>query len=239
MRLVAVRFEDFHNGRKVLKGVTGKVARQLVCLDNTRLYDLLQPNEPYVRRKEDEVSLVDFMFSDVGVTSQVENFQEVTVRDLTEDKSVCGVALDLEKYFERVQELETLQIPIFIYVDCRGIGVDRLVNHILGLRDKVGKEVFLVCDVDLSLMEYKSVEDELDSKEKSTRIRLVGKTIFKLCGVSYGGMFPRWFVKKYKLDFNYAFLHDVTQVAILAEDFDYVDLNQDKVYSYNKIVEKG
>ena len=51
MRIVAVKFEDYRCN-KVIKGVTGKLARQLVCLGGTKLYDLVQPIEPIVKRKE-------------------------------------------------------------------------------------------------------------------------------------------------------------------------------------------
>lgn len=238
MRLVVVNFKDFHKGKRVLKGITGKVARQLVCLDNTKLYDLLQPVEPYVKRKEKEVNLVDFMFGEVEEDLHEVNSQEVTLGDLVGDKSVCGIGVDLDKYLERSTELDALDIPIFVYVDCKSLGVSQLISYIVELKKKITSGVFLVCDVDYSLMDYKQAETEINEKFGETRIRLVGKRILKLGGISCGGMFPSWFAKKYKLDYNYEVLHDITQIALLAEDFDYVDMVQSKVYGYNKIKEK-
>lgn len=239
MRLVAVDFKDFHKGKRVLKGITGKVARQLVCLDNTKLYELLQPVEPYVKRKEKEVNLVDFMFGEVEENLSEKISQEVTLEDLIGDKSVCGIGVDLEKYLERSTELDALDIPIFVYVDCKSLGVSQLISYIVELKKKITSGVFIVCDVDYSLMDYKQAETEINEKFGETRIRLVGKRILKLGGISCGGMFPSWFAKKYKLDFNYEILHDITQIALLAEDFDYVDMVQSKVYGYNKIKEKA
>lgn len=238
MRLVAVNFKDFRKGKLVLKGITGKVARQLVCLDNTKLYDLLQPVEPYVKRKEKEVNLVDFMFGEVEENLNEKISQEVTLEDLVGDKSVCGIGVDLDKYLERSTELDALGIPIFVYVDCKSLGVSQLISYIVELKKKITSGVFIVCDVDYSLMDYKHAETEINEKFGETRIRLVGKRILKLGGISCGGMFPSWFAKKYKLDFNYEILHDITQIALLAEDFDYVDMVQSKVYGYNKIKEK-
>lgn len=238
MRLVVVNFKDFHKGKRVLKGITGKVARQLVCLDNTKLYELLQPVEPYVKRKEKEVNLVDFMFGEVEEEVNDTSSQEVTLGDLVGDKSVCGIGVDLDKYLERSTELDALGIPIFVYVDCKSLGVSQLITYIMELKEQVTSGVFIVCDVDYSLMDYKQAETEINEKFGLTRIRLVGKRILKLGGISCGGMFPSWFAKKYKLDFNYEVLHDITQIAILAEDFDYVDMIQSKVYGYNKIKEK-
>lgn len=238
MRLVAVNFKDFRKGKLVLKGITGKVARQLVCLDNTKLYDLLQPVEPYVKRKEKEVNLVDFMFGEVEENLNEKISQEVTLEDLVGDKSVCGIGVDLDKYLERSTELDALAIPIFVYVDCKSLGVSQLISYLVELKEKVTTGVFIVCDVDYSLMDYKQAETEINEKFGETRIRLVGKRILKLGGISCGGMFPSWFAKKYKLDFNYKILHDITQIALLAEDFDYVDMVQSKVYGYNKIKER-
>lgn len=238
MRLVAVNFKDFRKGKLVLKGITGKVARQLICLDDTKLYDLLQPVEPYVKRKEKEVNLVDFMFGEVEENLNEKISQEVTLEDLVGDKSVCGIGVDLDKYLERSTELDALGIPIFVYVDCKSLGVSQLISYIVELKKKITSGVFIVCDVDYSLMDYKHAETEINEKFGETRIRLVGKRILKLGGISCGGMFPSWFAKKYKLDFNYEILHDITQIALLAEDFDYVDMVQSKVYGYNKIKEK-
>lgn len=238
MRLVAVNFKDFRKGKLVLKGITGKVARQLICLDDTKLYDLLQPVEPYVKRKEKEVNLVDFMFGEVEENLNEKISQEVTLEDLVGDKSVCGIGVDLDKYLERSTELDALGIPIFVYVDCKSLGVSQLISYIVELKKKITSGVVIVCDVDYSLMDYKHAETEINEKFGETRIRLVGKRILKLGGISCGGMFPSWFAKKYKLDFNYEILHDITQIALLAEDFDYVDMVQSKVYGYNKIKEK-
>ena len=238
MRLVGVNFKDFRKGKLVLKGITGKVARQLICLDDTKLYDLLQPVEPYVKRKEKEVNLVDFMFGEVEENLNEKISQEVTLEDLVGDKSVCGIGVDLDKYLERSTELDALGIPIFVYVDCKSLGVSQLISYIVELKKKITSGVFIVCDVDYSLMDYKHAETEINEKFGETRIRLVGKRILKLGGISCGGMFPSWFAKKYKLDFNYEILHDITQIALLAEDFDYVDMVQSKVYGYNKIKEK-
>ena len=238
MRLLAVNFKDFRKGKLVLKGITGKVARQLICLDDTKLYDLLQPVEPYVKRKEKEVNLVDFMFGEVEENLNEKISQEVTLEDLVGDKSVCGIGVDLDKYLERSTELDALGIPIFVYVDCKSLGVSQLISYIVELKKKITSGVFIVCDVDYSLMDYKHAETEINEKFGETRIRLVGKRILKLGGISCGGMFPSWFAKKYKLDFNYEILHDITQIALLAEDFDYVDMVQSKVYGYNKIKEK-
>lgn len=238
MRLVAVNFKDFHKGKRVLKGITGKITRQLVCLEDTKLYDLLQPVEPYVKRKEKEVNLVDFMFGAVEEDLHETSSQEVTLSDLVDDKSVCGIGVDLDKYLERSTELDALDLPIFVYVDCKSLGVSQLISYIVELKKKITSGVFLVCDVDYSLMDYKQAETEINEKFGETRIRLVGKRILKLGGISCGGMFPSWFAKKYKLDFNYEVLHDITQIALLAEDFDYVDMVQSKVYGYNKIKEK-
>lgn len=238
MRLVAVNFKDFRKGELVLKGITGKVARQLICLDDTKLYDLLQPVEPYVKRKEKEVNLVDFMFGEVEEHLNEKISQEVTLEDLIGDKSVCGIGVDLDKYLERSTELDALGIPIFVYVDCKSLGVSQLISYIVELKKKITSGVFLVCDVDYSLMDYKQAETEINENFGETRIRLVGKRILKLGGISCGGMFPSWFAKKYKLDFNYEILHDITQIALLAEDFDYVDMVQSKVYGYNKVKEK-
>lgn len=238
VRLVAVKFEDYRSGNKVLKGVTGKVARQLVCLDNTSLFDLLKTNEPFVKRKEKEVSLVDYMFGTVDFDLTVESEQDANLQDLVKDKSVCGIGIDLEDYLKKDTLLLGLGVPIFVYVDCKDLGASQLVDYVFELRSKVGSLVFLVLDVDLSLMDFGFVEAEINQKFGSTRIRLVGQRILKLGGISCGGMFPSWFAKKYKLDFNYKLLHDITQIALLAEDFDYVDMVQDKVYGYNKIKEK-
>lgn len=238
MRLVAIDFKDFQKGKMVLKGITGKVARQLVCLEDTNLYDLLQPVEPYLKRKEKEVNLVDFMFGEVEEDLHETSSQEVTLSDLVDDKSVCGIGVDLDKYLERSTELDALDLPIFVYVDCKSLGVSQLISYIVELKKKITSGVFLVCDVDYSLMDYKQAETEINEKFGETRIRLVGKRILKLGGISCGGMFPSWFAKKYKLDFNYEVLHDITQIALLAEDFDYVDMVQSKVYGYNKIKEK-
>ena len=64
MRIVAVKFEEYRCN-KVIKGVTGKVARQLVCLGGTKLYDLVQPIEPIVKRKEKVVTMSDYLFGEV------------------------------------------------------------------------------------------------------------------------------------------------------------------------------
>jgi hypothetical protein len=236
MRVVAVDFEKY-KVNKVIKGVTGKYARQVVCLGGTKLYDLLQPLEPIVRRKKKEVTMADYLFGEIDAEDVQEVTGVATLTDLQNDKSICGIAVDLWDLHNGYAEVCDLGLPVFVYVDCKDMSVDEFLEHIEKLRVENSK-VFYVCDVCFGLLDYKEVVETLDEKDKTTRIRLIGKTIMKLGGSSYGGMFPSWLAKKYKLDFDYNILHDTTQVAILAEEFDYLDMDATKVYAFNKVKEK-
>lgn len=236
MRIVVVKFEEYRCN-KVIKGVTGKLARQLVCLGGTKLYDLVQPIEPIVKRKEKVITMSDYLFGEIDKDDMVIEKGVATLEDLKNDKSVCGVAVDLWDLHNGYAEVCSLGIPVFVYVDCKSMDRKELLDYIQKLRQE-NKDVYYVCDVELDLMGYFKVEEYLNEVDKTTRIRLIGRPIIKLGGISYGGLIPSWLAKKYKLDYTYDLLHDTTQIAILAEDFDYLDMDQTKVYAFAKVKEK-
>lgn len=234
MKLLAVRFEDYKKN-KIIRGINNKIARQFICLGGTKFFDLLQPVQEIERRKEKEVTIVDFFGDNSSVV--VEESYTANLEDLPLDKSVCGIGVDLWDFRNGYSEVLNLGLPIFVYVDCKGAKVHDCFVEMEVLRE-YSKELIYVLDTDLTLMEYREME-ELVSKLKTTRLRVIGKSIFKIGGTSIGGMFPSWFIKKYKLDLDYNYMHDTTQVGLLAEDFDYIDGKQEKYYTLAKIKERS
>lgn len=241
MRLVAVKHEDYVSN-KVIKGVAGKYARQLICLRNSKLYELLQPIEPVQHRVKKDINVVDYMFGNVDMGNDVNVLVDNSLTDIVNDKSVFGLGVDILEFITLKDDLGIdileLGVLVFIYVEAKDLEINELKESIKRLFNEKDERVFIVLDVDIDLSDYFKLEDFINKELQSTKVRLIGKKIFKLGGTSCGGMIPSWLAKKYKLDFNFNYVHDTTQVALLAEDFDYLDLDQDKVYSYNNVKDK-
>ena len=241
MRLVAVKHEDYVSN-KVIKGVAGKYARQLICLRGSKLYELLQPIEPVQHRVEQDINVIDYMFGSIDRVNEVNVSVDNSLRNVVTDKSVFGIGVDILDFVTLKDDLGIdildLGVPVFIYVEAKDLNVTELVESIKRLVAEKDENMFLVLDVEINLSDYFKLDDFISKGLNTTKVRLIGKSIFKLGGISCGGMIPSWLAKKYKLDFNFNFIHDTTQVALLAEDFDYLDLDQDKVYSYNNVKDK-
>lgn len=221
MKMTVTPLEGY-NKEKGLK--VGKSTVMQFIAGTPEWVDLLKPVGEEV--EEDYDSLYDIVLNELNEDDNlvnteeeeqsVDDFEKQTLATFEPNKSVCGIGVDMDSYRENQSHLDSLQCPVFIYVNTKSWSVSTITEWV---SENVSHSMspFVILGIDLEL------DGQLDLvaflKEKGYHnVRLVGEKVIKLRGAYFAGLYPKKLVKSCGLTYFYLNnFHPTTQVNLVAE----------------------